>query len=510
MKEHLQDPYYLTAVGILLFAASLRLYILGERVLHFDEGQVLYFVHLAVDEGEWSYSPALHGPLMSHIASATMRWIGDTSVLFRLPSAAFGVGIVATPLLLREELGDRGSAIGAALLATSPLLLYYTRFFRSDPALLFFSALAFVFAARFFRTGRGIYIPALVLAAALASTAKENFPVEIGMVLVFLFGSLLADAPTRPVKLLRHGARGIAKRWHWLALSAALAYLVFVATYAPRPIPGTADLLNTPLDVLTTALEYWSEQGGGHEPYLPFYVSLFAIAEPLLLVAGITGAYEAVDERDRLGLFLLAWFLADLIVYSVIGDGRMPWLGLYPLFPLALLGGVGLDRLIRIWREADRASTIALVLGGVLLLLGHGYQAAGANYVWYDDAAGHFEADPFPSYEGSIVVQWAQPDRGVGEILDVLDSQARQRHGEEWRDLRVQVVSNESLMHPLPWYLREYGNVEYVEEPKGGVPVLLIPGDEELGTELDGYRSLRGHLTPGDPLTMYYVPVDGS
>ncbi|MBS1263490.1 MAG: hypothetical protein MAG715_00672 [Methanonatronarchaeales archaeon] len=507
LSHLLDDRYLLTAVAILLFAASLRLYSLNERMFHYDEGQVLYFVHLAAERGAWSYSPALHGPLMFHAGSLILSYLGDAEFLFRLPAVAFGIGTVSTPFLLRDELGDRASAFAAVLLATSPLFLYYTRFYRSDPALLFFSSVALVSAAAFVRTRRSRYIVALGIAAGFAATTKENFPLEIGMSFLFLmlFLSLSARVNgTGPGEL----ARAFLRRVPWLLLASLLAYVIFVALYAPRPVEPSR-LPGTPLTVLSTALEYWSGHSGGDVPFLPFYAALLLVAEPLILVAGLTGAYLGLRDGSRFHGFLAAWVVIDLVAYSVVADGRMPWLGIYGLYPLALLAGTGLDRLVRVWRESDRATGRALLLAGVLLLSGHGVQAAGSNYVWYDDAAGIFDLDPYPGYDGSMIVQWGQPDREVREILETLRSQAEERHGSLWRDLRIQVVSGDKLMHPMQWYLREYRDVEYVDEPRGDPPVVMVPGypRDELAVELEGYRVMEGRITPGDPLTLYYRPV---
>lgn len=516
VREVLDERYTQVAAGILLFAAALRLYALDARMLHFDEGQVLYFVHLAIEDGEWSYSPALHGPLMFHTASVIIRRLGDAAVLFRIPAVLFGVGITATPLLMRRELGDRASLASAALLATSPLMLYYTRFFRSDPALLFFSSVSLVAAIRFHRTRRNRYLLLLGLAAGFASTTKENFPLEIGMTWLLLAALLMDEhrgEEGEPRERAARAARSALRRAPWVLLAALAAYGVFVALYAPRPIPlDPAALAATPLNVLYEALGYWAEHSGGDTPLILFYSALLAIAEPLILVTGLAGAYFAIEDRRGLHLFLAAWVLIDLVAYSFVADGRMPWLGIYSLYPLALLAGSGLDRLIRMLRETDAASTRALALATVILLSGHAYQSVGSNYVWYDDASGVFEMDPLPEYEGSIVVQWAQPDDGAKEIVETIRVEGEKRHGPFWRDLRIHVISNESLMHPMPWYLHEYRNVEELDDPQGRPPVVLVPGEisEDVVEEVEDYETIGGHLTPGDSLTMYFLPVNAS
>lgn len=512
VRSLLRDRYVEAAVAILIFAAALRLFMLGARTFHFDEGQVMFFVHLAVENGEWSYSPALHGPLMFHAGSWILRNVGDAEVYYRLLSVVFGLGIVASPFFLRKEMGERGSLLAAALLATSPLMLYYTRFYRSDPTLLFFTAVTFVAAARYLRNRNSLYLPIMGLAVGFAATTKENFPVELGMVGVFLVVGLILANHRSMREMPGSWVKGFAGRLPWIGLGVVLGAAVFIFLYAPRPIV-VADLPGVPMDILDAALDYWKEHSGGHEPYMPYYAVLFIIGEPLVLVAGLFGGYVGMRERKWFPAFLVLWTAVTYVVYSFSGDGRMPWLGLYMLFPLALLAGRGMDHMIRVWRESDRTGGRILMVGLVLLVAGHSISAVGGNYVWYDDPARIYDRDSLTSYEGNILVQWAQPTDEAGELITTLRGQAEERHEVFWRDLRIQTLSDDGLMHPMPWYLREYRNEERVNEIDGTPPAVLVPGNVEpdVRERLEGYRTVEGHLTPNDKLTLFYrsVEMDG-
>jgi predicted membrane-bound mannosyltransferase/DNA-binding beta-propeller fold protein YncE len=133
----------------LVFAAALgiRIWDLGSQALHHDES-----IHAqwswALLQGNYHHSPIFHGPLYYHIQAAFFLVFGANDYTARLSPAIIGTVLVALPLLLRSRLGPVGTFAAVALLAASPTLVYYSRFFRED---IFMAAFTLVMVAAMWR-----------------------------------------------------------------------------------------------------------------------------------------------------------------------------------------------------------------------------------------------------------------------------------------------------------------------------------------------------------------------
>jgi len=161
-------------VGITLVALVLRLVFLGYRVAHFDEGRVAYWAWHFGETGNFAYRYIIHGPFVQHVDRWVFALIGPSDFAMRLPVAVVGGLLPLTALLLREHL-DRSETVALALLFTlDPVLLYYSRFMRSDVLVAAFMFTAFAFLVRLYdtRKARYMYVAAVFLALGFAS--KEN------------------------------------------------------------------------------------------------------------------------------------------------------------------------------------------------------------------------------------------------------------------------------------------------------------------------------------------------
>ncbi len=99
---------------------------------------------------------------------------------------------------------------------------------------------------------------------------------------------------------------------------------------------------------LLQGIYYWLEQqqvARGGQPWY-YYLILIPLYEPLILVFGLAGLVRSLIQPTRFRLFLVYWFVANLVLYSWAGE-KMPWLVIHILLPLVLLAGVAFDWLIR-------------------------------------------------------------------------------------------------------------------------------------------------------------------
>lgn len=136
--------FFLVAIAFLL-----RLYKLDERVFHHDEAAVGYFTYKLFKDHIYNYDPAFHGPFMYYVTTETFKRFGDSIYSARLLPAILGSAMLFFLLPLRKYLGKKGILIAAFFLAFSPSFLYYSRFYREDIFISFFSLLLFVCAIKF-------------------------------------------------------------------------------------------------------------------------------------------------------------------------------------------------------------------------------------------------------------------------------------------------------------------------------------------------------------------------
>ncbi|CAG0962306.1 hypothetical protein METP3_00907 [Methanosarcinales archaeon] len=142
-------PYYLYFFILVALAFFLRLYRLDERVFHHDEAAVGYFTYRLFTQHSYSYDPSFHGPFMYYVTTEIFKRIGDSDYSARILPAILGSSMLLFLLPLKKYIGKTGLLICAFFLAFSPSFLYYSRFYREDIFMSFFTLLLFVCATKF-------------------------------------------------------------------------------------------------------------------------------------------------------------------------------------------------------------------------------------------------------------------------------------------------------------------------------------------------------------------------
>lgn len=172
-------------VGLVLVAAVLRFTDLGSRALHHDESlHATYSWYFAQGRG-YFHDPLMHGPLLFHITALVYLLFGASDATARFAPALFGTALVLVPLLLRPWLGRVGALAGATFLAFSPSLLYYSRFIRHDPFVIFFTLAITVciFRYRASQWNGWLYVAALMLCLSFASM-EITYYISLNLLLV--------------------------------------------------------------------------------------------------------------------------------------------------------------------------------------------------------------------------------------------------------------------------------------------------------------------------------------
>ncbi|MES4791685.1 MAG: hypothetical protein C4321_00690, partial [Chloroflexota bacterium] len=172
-------------VLVIAAAVLLRTWDLGSRALHHDES-----IHAqwswGLLQGNYRHSPIFHGPFYYHFQAAIFFVFGASDYTSRLSAAIAGSVLVALPLLLRRRLGPVGTFVAVSLIAFSPTLLYFSRFFREDIYMAAFTLLMVIAMWRYIDEGRTGWLYAFAAGFTGNVLTKEGSFLVFAVVLVYL------------------------------------------------------------------------------------------------------------------------------------------------------------------------------------------------------------------------------------------------------------------------------------------------------------------------------------
>ena len=338
-------------IALAALAAWLRFERLDDRPIHFDEATGARLLATRLEGEPLRFDPRhYHGPLQAQLASIVCRLRGEntwpelTKQSLRLLPAAAGVLLVLLPLLARRRWGDAVTLSAAAFLATSPLLVYYSRMFIHE-----------------------MLLAAAGAAFLLVVTGKPK-PILAGLLLGVMFAiketvaiSGLAWCAAACVLLCgRHAAADRA-----LVLQSARAFLprILLGALAGGILAALcySDFLRHPQGVLDAVKTYFVyETVTGHDKPALYYLRLlgwpfkdggvwwfgtpvFALATWALAATFLPGPGGA--EHRRTIRFLAAAFAGHLVIYSAFSY-KTPWLACLPWAHACLLAGFGFRQLL--------------------------------------------------------------------------------------------------------------------------------------------------------------------
>jgi len=501
-------------------ALAFRLPRLGRRPMHADEAVQAAIFRDLWQQGRYVYRPEeFHGPTLPY-ATLPSAWLGDaetfaetTEATYRIVPVLFGTGMVLLVLLLADGLGRPAAVCAAVLLAVSPAMVFYSRYYIHETLLVFFTLAAIGLGWRWVQSGRLAWCLGAGACVGLMQATKETAVVAyaaaaLGAVLVWLSGGLsqssrsehgtvpfqLQDAPRRPW-------------WHWvLGLGAALLVAAFLYSSCFTNPRG-------PLDAVLTYVT-WAGRAAGESPHVhPWYEYLHRLgywrlgdgpwwSEGLILGLAGVGLVASWLPGKRLltgaSVPLVRWLgfytVALVVGYSAI-PYKTPWCVLTMLQGMALLAGVGAVVLVR------AVPTRPLkVFAGLLLLAAAGqlgWQAYQASYV-------------IPAHPSNPYV-YAQTSPGIEQLARKVDELAQA--SPDGYATPVKIVWRDGYYWPLPWYLRRFGHVEpwtrVPDDPTAPIVISSPKHDAALTARLDATHLMTGYyeIRPG-VLAMLWVRMD--
>jgi len=331
-KRHFESCIFFS---IIIFAFFLRLYHLDERVLHQDEAAVGYITYKLFNDSIYSYDPSFHGPFMYYVTSEIYRILGDTIYSSRLLPAILGASMILLLIPFRRYLGNSGMLFAAFFLALSPSFLYYSRFYREDIFISFFTMLALTCAVKYaeafdkdrisflnlhFIAGYSIerifYLALMGISLSSMAALKENAYITMALITLFMFLFFIREQYLKsPIdRMVRPG-----KEFIILIAEGVFLILVILVVFSLFYTGNILDIAGMKISV-EKAISHWYEMHriqrmGG--PYF-FYLGIIALYELPVLVFGILSMFYygfSGRKKGKLLVILLLYWVAVGIMY---------------------------------------------------------------------------------------------------------------------------------------------------------------------------------------------------
>ena len=352
-------------LAAILLAAALRFPGLASRPMHADEAVHADKFGTLLEGGGYAYDPSeYHGPTLYYLTlpsawlQGARRYVEIDEVTLRAVPAALGVALVAAHLGAGAFLGTAGAAVAALLVAISPAMVFYSRYYIHETPLVLFSFGALLAACRYLR--RPGAAPALLAGACvgLMHATKETAPLALGSMLLALALTLLVDRwRGQALPKVSSVVRG---RDALLALLAAIlvSSLLFSSFLShPRGIVDSVRAYGIYLDRAGAASWHFHPW----DYYLRLLIHFPAEGAPLwteglIVVLAVVGGAAGWSARgvpgadSRVLRFLGFYTLLMLVLYSAI-PYKTPWCLLGFLHGMILLAGAGAVFLVRASRR---------------------------------------------------------------------------------------------------------------------------------------------------------------
>jgi uncharacterized protein (TIGR03663 family) len=435
-------------ICVVAAGAFLRLDDLAVRPFHADEATGARITARRMVSGGAAFDPKhYHGPLLADLAMPLCRLRGEdgwremSKYTLRLVPAIAGVLLVLLPLAGRRRLGDAPVLLAAALLATSPLLVYYSRMFIHEMLLVLFG-IAFLFSLlKAPRHGLPGFLAGLMFAT------RETFAISV--IAWSGAAALLALENRRALN------RVAWRDWLGPAVLSGLAFMltaVFFYTDAFRHPHGIIDAVRT---------YFVYETGEGHDKPFGWYLQLLMVPQksgglwwfgtPLALLAlwAFASTFRKTETPDasRLAVRFLAYSAAGhFLIYSLIAY-KTPWLACLAWAHICALAGFSIREIL----QQGVIARMVLTALACFCLVTQFQQARAAT--------------------GRLASNERNPYAYVPTRRDVEDLETwltKLRASAPGGSLQPMAVVGSDYW-PLPWYLREYQPIGYWREPPPGI-----------------------------------------
>ncbi len=498
-------PLALILLLAIALAIALRTPELDRRPMHNDEAVNGIKCMLVWTNGAYKYDPnEHHGPTLFFTTFAIGRLTGAsdfakvTDTKLRLATVFFGVLLIALLPLISDGLGRTATGWAALLIAVSPALVFYSRYYIHEMLLVCFTFVVIGAGWRYWLTRQIHWALIAGAGVGLMSATKETF-------IFTLIVLALAHVVNRVWECRIQATAGAAspprrfKRRHfiWAFVVAVGVGILLFSSFLTNP-QGPQDFFRAYLP--------WFHRAEGASPHInPWYFYLhrlfwFHIGKgpvwtELFIFALASLATYAAFARRGLGdasagfvRFLALYSFGLMAAYALI-PYKTPWCLLSFWHGMVLLAGAGAAIALR----AARRKAAKLAVGCIML-------AGTAHLAWQAwELSMPYSADPRNPYV------YAHTSANFLQLVDRVKSVAVA--GPQANQTLIKVIAPDGDYWPLPWYLRNFNHVGWWETlPSDPYAPIMIVSDK-LGAELDQKKThlMAGlfELRPGVRLELY-------
>lgn len=521
-REHLFS--LLGFVFALLLGTWFRFSQLALKPFHHDEGVNSFFLLALARQGStaYRYNPEnYHGPTLYYFVLTALRAFGESDFALRFWPCLFGVLTIVLLWFWHDKLGVVGLPVAALLLAVSPGLVFFSRYFIHEMMFGWCSLAVAVGAWKYAESKDFKWMALLAIAAGILLATKETAIITLVVLVIALICASLWDAtrqllqdhqftPALLVKRLRRDWAAVRPSLdHTLSALIIIAFIfIFFYSSAFTHWQGIGDAFKS--------IAHWTKERSGtdHVHSKLYYLGILLKLELPLLIGGVLAGLVILWRGTRFWLFVGAWTLGITLAYSLI-PYKTPWLMVSFLIPLALVGGYAAEQLFQL---SAAQSWRILWLGALsLTIFVSGRLAYVVNFEKYEDnsnSAGYFTSlgerlKLTPYLDGQYGYVYAQTDRDFFEFVREVEQAASQFTSQ--KETGVYVASPDYW--PLPWYLRDYTKVAYsgslpdsLDESTVPQPILLARADQQARlAAAPGWRQVGREYTlrPGVGLLVF-------
>jgi uncharacterized protein (TIGR03663 family) len=487
---------------ILLAGLSLRVPKLADRPMHHDEANQAYRFGILLEDGTYEYdADDHHGPTLYYLTLPIAKLTGVTSfaesseITYRALPVLFGILLICCIPLLKSGIGPVAVLAAALLVAISPAMAYYSRFYIQEMVVVVFSLLTIAAGWLSIKSGSRRWAIVCGISAGLMFATKEtavlSFAALIGASLLCALMAHVTHFPLRNIALA-------------LLCAVFVSFLLFSSFFTN---------LNGPLESIM-ALKGYVARGTGvdteHVQPWNYYLRMLTVyrfdggprwSEGLAFGLGILGCIsilrKKLPQHIDLGLarYIMFYTLLLTAAYSLLSY-KTPWCILSFLLGWILLAGIGVASLLNCCTNKITIRS-AICFIRILILLALSYPVY-ATYRLAQRTVFRYAAD----YHNPYVYAHTSPDfKNLVNRID--DLAAASPKGNE---IYIQVIAKPDSTWPLPFYLRKFPNIGYwtdAQEVPGEVKPDLIISPADFETDSDAFLTEYYGLRPDTLLAIH-------
>ncbi|MDD4226788.1 MAG: TIGR03663 family protein [Mariniphaga sp.] len=505
--------YQVTAMVIILIASCIRLISLSERPMHTDEAVHAFKFAGLLEKGKYIYDKnEYHGPTLNYLSLLPARIKSQNQLVsleeetLRMVPAFTGIFLILLMLLLVKSFGWPLILYTMLLLAISPALTYFSRYYIHEMLLIFFNAGFLVSLYRYYRSWKPGWIITAGIFAGLMVSTKETWIILAGvegLALAIVYVIALRSPERKknfPCQL----------RYSHLVLFCISAMAITIILFSSffKNLQGVIDSIQTYADYFSRAT-----QEGDHIYPWYYYYKLLTInscdkcwfrADSWLLLSGIFGIIIILFQRPAklknypVMLFLSLTTLFSGIVFSLI-PYKTPW-NILTFYTSNLFLSAWFFYFLSQKIKKRRIKWIFhFCVGFIILHLA--WQSYSDNFVRFDHTC-----NPYV---------YAHPDQDIIDILKEVEQVAMS--APEGNQIFIEVIVPHDGYWPLPWYLRKFSHTGWwseVDMVSPAAPLIICAPEcsKELTHKLfdlpePGKRYLYIPLMDRDPSLRPGIPV---